>query len=368
MRAFHVLVGLPGFPLARIHVETVQTRNAGIVDPELVVHRPALRPDHRLLRVLVQALLRQRIGGELLGLAVELHRAGLEHVRQPQVALRIDLEVERALGKIFALHGDGELLILQRARIEAPEELLVEHREPDDAVRVDDRVVRHQRPSRQLVLGDHHARALAGDARQRLQRVRPGAGALVDGGEILRVALDVRAEVAHRVARDQAHLRTLDVAVVGVARHALHHLHEARGVVVRVGDALERVAADAAVKEFLLVAGARKALQPFRVGELRAQILRLAQPQLDRRRRTVGDVSSDRILQLVAAGADAQRIAARLEPLAGEAVAAVGTAHHADRDRRAGFAGADHHAFHRAFGGHHPPGELGMGRQCDVAT
>ena len=68
----------------------MHARYAGVVDPQFAVHRPALRADHRLLRVLVLPLFRQRECLELLRALVELDRARLEHVREPQVALRID--------------------------------------------------------------------------------------------------------------------------------------------------------------------------------------------------------------------------------------------------------------------------------------
>src|SRR3954463_3905050 len=93
---------------------------------KLAVERPALRADHRLLRVLVLQLLGQRIRLELLRALVELDGARLEHVREAEIALRIDPRVERAFGILRALHRNGEFAVLQRARIEAAKELLVE--------------------------------------------------------------------------------------------------------------------------------------------------------------------------------------------------------------------------------------------------
>src|SRR5205823_11200212 len=137
-------------------------------------------------------------------------------------------------------------------------------------------------------------------------------------GEERGVALDIRAEVAHRVARYEPHLRPLAVAVVGIARHALHHLHEAGGVVRGLGDALEGVAADAAIEEFLLLVRAREAREPLGVAELRAEIRRLAQLELHRSAVAVAELGARRRFELVAASADAQRIAPGLEPAGGK--------------------------------------------------
>src|SRR5438034_7107986 len=86
--------------------------------------------------------------------------------------------------------------VLQRLRIESTEELLVELRIPDDAVAIDDHVVRHQGPARKVVFGNDDARALAFDAGQGLQVIRPGARALIEGGEIRGLRVGVRAEIA----------------------------------------------------------------------------------------------------------------------------------------------------------------------------
>src|SRR6266852_3441858 len=50
-------------------------------------------------------------------------------------------EIESSLRVVGPLHGNGELGVLQRLRIESAEKLLVELRVPDDAVRIDDHVV-----------------------------------------------------------------------------------------------------------------------------------------------------------------------------------------------------------------------------------
>ena len=240
---------------------------------------------------------------------------------------------------------------MQRARVVAAEELLVEERHPGKAVGIDDDIVRHHLPG-QLVLGDHHARPLAAHARQRLQRVRRRRRPAVDRGEERGVALDIRAEVAHRVARHEPHLRPLGVAVVGIARHALHHLHEAGRVVRGLGDALERVAADAAIEEFLLLVRAREAREPLGVGELRAEVRGLAELELHASAVAVAvaELDARRRFELVATSADAERIAPGLEPVGGKCEVADGVRHDANGDRSAVLARAHHHAFERAVG------------------
>src|SRR2546422_1996917 len=131
------------------------------------------------------------------------------------------------------------------------------------------------------------------------------------------------------------------MAVVGVARHALHHLPEFGRIVPGLGDAFQGVAADAAVEKLFLVRRPREACQPLGIGELRAEVSRLAQPELERRARTVGQLGREWTFQLVPGGANAQRIAAGLELRRGEAEAALGVAHHADRDAGAGLPRAD---------------------------
>ena len=60
-----------------------------------------------------------------------------------------------------------------------------------------------------------------------------------------------------------------------IAAHAYDDLLEPVGVVGRLHDALERVAAGAVEQEPLLIVRARHADQPFRIGEMRRKVLHL---------------------------------------------------------------------------------------------
>src|SRR6266545_1541367 len=171
---------------------------------------------------------------------------------------------------------------------------------------------------------------------------------------------------SYSVMTARVHLRPLDVAVVGVARHALHYLPEPGGVVLRFRHPLQRVAADAAVEKLLLVWRSREARQPFGVGELGAQVLRLAQLELERSARAVGQLGGERAFELVARGADAKRIVAGLELRRREAETSRGVAHHADADAGARFLRAHHHAFQRAFRRNHPPRKLRKRREGEA--
>src|SRR2546422_6348171 len=119
---------------------------------------------------------------------------------------------------------------------------------------------------------------------------------------------------------------------VGVACQALHHLPEFGRIVPGLGDAFQGVAADAAVEKLFLVRRPREARQPLGVGELRAEVSRLAQPELERRARAAGQLGREWTFELVPGGANAKRIAAGLELRRREAESAPRVAHHADRD------------------------------------
>ena len=152
------------------------------------------------------------------------------------------------------------------------------------------------------------------------------------------------------------------MAVVGIARHALHHLRVARRVVLRFRDALQGMAAHAAVEKLLLLGRSGKARDPFGVGHLGRDVPDLAQLQVDRDGEGEGDLHRARAVELVSGCPDLQRIRAgsELRRRKGETAAVV--ADDADRDRRTGLFRADDHALHRAFfRGAHAPGQSGRG-------
>ena len=263
------------------------------------------------------------------------------------------------------MHVDGEFRDLARLRIEPAEVLLAEARIPGDALFVDDDVVRRDRLARQVVFGVDHARRAAARARERLQLVAPLLrGAAVDRGEVLGGrAVHLHALVAALLhqALGFAQLRMLRNALVHVALHARQdRLREGVGVVPRAHDALERVAADAVEEQPLLLVGAGDARHPFAVGELRGEIggpLELEVERSGLRR----DVHGARPIEVVANGADADRVAAGLEFRGGKGVAAFLVTHDGDRDGSARPLRADEHALHRAFfGGADFAGERGL--------
>jgi hypothetical protein len=209
-------------------------------------------------------------GLERLSLLVEARNAALIHHADPEITLRVGLEIQRA-DRIAGLeHRYGKFPDLTGLGVHLAEELLGEVAEPDHAPLVGDDVVRLDQPARQVVLGDDDARGAAGRARQGLERIAPSLVlAQIDGGEVVgnRLHAGTLPERAPGVA-DQP-LRMLRRAARVVLRHALEHLHELLGVVWRLHDAIEVVAADAVEQRFLLLVGAGEACEPFGIGDLR---------------------------------------------------------------------------------------------------
>src|SRR5579862_9535594 len=114
-------------------------------------------------------------------------------------------------------------------------------------------------------------------------------------------------------------------ALVHVALHARKdHFHEGVRVVRRARDALERVATDAVEQLPLLRVRARHARHPLAVGELRGEVLRPAEPEVGAGGLLNFDES--RALEFVAGSADADRVAAGLEPGCRKAVVALAVA------------------------------------------
>src|SRR5258708_6831749 len=79
---------------------------------------------------------RQRIGGDLLGLAVDLRGAGLIRHADPDVAFRIEFHAERAFGLILPQGLEGVIGHLADLRIELADELVAKIRIPGMAVRI----------------------------------------------------------------------------------------------------------------------------------------------------------------------------------------------------------------------------------------
>ena len=136
--------------------------------------------------------------------------------------------------------------------------------------------------------------------------------------------------------------------VVGVLRHALEHWEKCLGVIGRAHDALEGMAAHAFDQRPLLLRRAGHTHEPFGIGQLRREVGGLA--QLDGHIGGSGaEIDSLRPIELVADGANAQRVTAGRETSIGEAEATVFVADDGDGDGRAGRLRADQHAFDRAL-------------------
>src|SRR4029077_17769570 len=120
------------------------------------------------------------------------------HVAEPEIAVAIGAQAERAgrkagLGKRDRIFGD-----LAADRVETPKKLLAETRVPGDAVRIDNHIVGLDRFARQIVFGDDDARALAFGPRQDFQRIAPARiVAEIDRAEIIREpAINLHALIA----------------------------------------------------------------------------------------------------------------------------------------------------------------------------
>ena len=307
---------------------------------------PSARHHHRLLRgvVVERGLDRKHLKG--LCRHVELGDAGLEHHGEPQIAVAVRLEIERAGRRAGFLHRHGVFPVRAGLGIELAEKILDEIGIPDIALRVGAHVVRRDGLARQVVFGDDDVGGAALGPRQGLQRVRPGRPA----AQIHR--RQIGGELAHQIVmhlalgepRLQARLRR----VVGILRHALEHGEERLGIVGRAHDALEGMAAHAFDQRPLLLRRAGHAHEPLGIGQLRREIGGLAQLERDFGR---GGAKLDRLraIELVADGANAQRVMAGRRTSVGKAKTAVLVADHGDGDSRAGRLRADQHALHRAF-------------------
>ena len=188
-----------------------------------------------------------------------------------------------------------------------------------------------------------------GRARQRLQIVSPVVGrAQIDGREILG---HLAVLLGRAGARAVEHRLRLDRLADGaIAHHAGDDLGPLVGVMRRLHDAFHSVAARAVEQRRLLLFGPRHAHHPFGIGELIGQILGLVELEIDIRRLLADDVGRGRRAEVVADGADGERVVARLEAVFGEGVMPCRIGGDADRNDRAVLVGGDDDAFHGAFG------------------
>ena len=341
------LKGSTTLVVAGREIEPQDRLRIDVVGPHLAVDVGLARHHHGLLRGVDVELRRQRKEPERLGLRVELGEPALEHQGQPPVAVMVRLERQRAGREARLRQRIGVFHMGAGARIEPAEIGLDEIRVPDEALGIGAHVMGRDGRARHVVFGDDHPGRPAGRARQRLQLVVPAVGlAQIDGRKILG---DLAGAIVGHRALDHARLHMRHRRIVGEVRHALEHADELVGGELRAHHPLERVAAHAFDQRPLLLGRARHAHEPFGAGELAGNIRDLRQREIGLRRPLCADIGARRRGELIADGADRQRIMSGSEPIGGKAVAAGGVGHDRDGERRAVAPGADQHAFHRAF-------------------
>ena len=136
-----------------------------------------------------------------------------------------------------------------------------------------------------------------------------------DIGFCIAAGIGERSEI---VAAGQQRLRVGRRRAGRIGAHALEHLHELGGVVRRLHDALQGVATDAIGQRRLDFVVARQAAEPFAVGELIGERVGLAQLNVGRRRSARRHVNRFGSVELIAYGADRNRVMPRREFSAGK--------------------------------------------------
>ena len=94
--ARQILERLDVLEFAGRRIEPVEGARAALGKPHLAVDMGILRVEHPDLDARVVEFRRQRIGRHLAGLLVEFCDRGLVHHRDPQIAVGVELEIERA--------------------------------------------------------------------------------------------------------------------------------------------------------------------------------------------------------------------------------------------------------------------------------
>ena len=216
-----------------------------------------------------QPLLRIGIDRQLPGLAVHLGDGRLVHHRNPEIAVTVELEIERALGLLGPHHRDVVVDDLAGLGIEHAHDLRAEVGVPGLAVGIDDDVVRIGVLPRQVVFGDDHAWWRGPSAAAlRLELVFLGLRiGQADVDQELRrrlrdLGIDARALAAGAAADEQLRLRRRRARIV--AAHPVEHLDPFVDVVLRGEQPLQGVAAGAAGEELLVAVGAGEALPSIR--------------------------------------------------------------------------------------------------------
>src|SRR5262249_20791360 len=152
----------------------------------------------------------------------------------------------------------------------------------------------------------------------------------VDAGEVFSLFAELLG--ATRARRIEHALRLDRLAHGPITIHAHDDLGPFIRIVGRAHDALERVAAYTSEQEGFLIFRAGQAHHPFGVAHVRGQVPRLAQFEADRGGLLVGAVRRCRPDEVVADGADLERVLSGAQSIGWKAVAALRIADHADGD------------------------------------
>ena len=131
------------------------------------------RHHHRLLHGVVVERGIDRKSLKRLGLDVEPGEAGLEHHGEPQIAVGVGFEIERAGRKLRLEHRDRVFAVFAGLGIELAQKILDEIRIPDMPCAIGAHVMRRDGLARQVVFGDDDMRGAARGPRQGLQFVVP---------------------------------------------------------------------------------------------------------------------------------------------------------------------------------------------------
>ena len=276
--------------------------------------------------------------------------AGLIHQADPDEAILVHFEIERALGMIGLLHRNREIRHLAGLRVELGEELLAEVRIPDHAVGIDDHVVGLNLLSGQIIFGDDDARSAAGRTRRHLEvEAVLGLAAEIERRKIVGDALR-RGRIDGGAAVIAVEALRLHVRGAGIiAAHALEHLEEFRAGVLGFKNPLNGMAIRAVEQRALQLFRTGRARQPLRIRQLIGGHRRGLELEVSRGGLGGREFDQARTVERIARGLDRQLITAWLQASRGESVLALGIAHDRHGDRRAFLFGADQDALHRAL-------------------
>src|SRR5258708_24617581 len=223
--------------------------------------------------------------GKICGRTIEARHPRLVHQADPEIAVRVDLEIEGSFGMIGFLHRNREIRYLPGFRVELRQELLAEMREPDHAGRIDNDVVGLNLFPRKIVFRDDDPRRASGRTRRdfglEVMRRLP---AEIDTREIVReLFYDGTVDGRPPVLADEP--LWLQVGRAGIlAAHALEHFEEISRRTVGFAYPAQRMAIRAVEQRPFELVGARHARHPLRIRQLIGRDRSRLEPQVARRR------------------------------------------------------------------------------------